>query len=53
MVTTYKVNLEGTYDGKDASGVYNAGSVWEIGERRMDGHFPHQRESGSARQIAR
>jgi hypothetical protein len=28
MVSTYKVTLEGTYDGKDASGTYNAGSVW-------------------------
>ena len=29
MVSTYKVVLEGTYDGKDASGTYNAGSVWK------------------------
>ena len=29
IVTTYKVKLEGTYDGKDASGIYNAGSVWK------------------------
>jgi ketosteroid isomerase-like protein len=28
-VTTYKVALEGTYDGKDQSGTYNAGSVWK------------------------
>ena len=28
MMSTYKVTLEGTYDGKDASGTYNAGSVW-------------------------
>jgi hypothetical protein len=28
-VTTYKVTLEGTYDGKDESGVYNAASVWK------------------------
>jgi hypothetical protein len=28
VVSTYKVTLEGTYDGKDASGTYNAGSVW-------------------------
>ena len=28
-VTTYKVTLEGTYDGKDQSGVYNAASVWK------------------------
>ena len=30
MVTTYVVKVEGTYDGKDASGTYNAGSVWKI-----------------------
>ena len=30
MVTTYKVTLKGTFDGKDASGVYNAGSVWKL-----------------------
>ena len=29
MVTTYIVKLEGTYDGKDMSGTYNAGSVWK------------------------
>jgi len=28
MMSTYKVTIEGTYDGKDASGTYNAGSVW-------------------------
>lgn len=30
IVTTYIVKLEGTYDGKDASGTYNAGSVWKM-----------------------
>lgn len=29
IVTTYKVVIEGTYDGKDNSGTYNAGSVWK------------------------
>ena len=29
VVATYKVKLEGTYDGKDASGTYNSGSVWK------------------------
>ena len=28
-VTTYKVKVEGTFDGKDASGTYNAASVWK------------------------
>ena len=30
MVTTYTVRVEGTFDGKDASGTYNAGSVWKL-----------------------
>ena len=29
VVSTYTVTLQGTYDGKDASGTYNAGSVWK------------------------
>ena len=29
VVTTYKVKLEGTNDGKDMSGSYNAGTVWK------------------------
>ena len=28
-ISHYKVTIEGTYDGKDASGIYNAGSVWK------------------------
>lgn len=29
IVTTYKVAVEGTIDGKDMSGTYNCGSVWK------------------------
>ena len=29
IVTTYTVKIEGTMDGKDASGTYNCGSVWK------------------------
>jgi len=29
MVTTYVVKVEGAFDGKDASGTYNCGSVWK------------------------
>jgi len=29
IVATYVVKIEGTYDGKDASGTFNAGSVWK------------------------
>ena len=30
IVATYKVKIEGTVDGKDMSGTYNAGSVWKL-----------------------
>ena len=30
VVASYVVKIEGTYDGKDASGTYNAGSVWKM-----------------------
>ena len=29
VVATYTVKVEGTFEGKDASGTYNAGSVWK------------------------
>src|SRR5215469_9979385 len=29
IVSTYKVKVEGTYDGKDMSGTYNAGTLWK------------------------
>ena len=29
VVVTYKVKIEGTYEGKDMSGTYNAGTVWK------------------------
>ncbi len=29
VVVSYVVKIEGTFDGKDASGTYNAGSVWK------------------------
>jgi hypothetical protein len=29
VVTTYTVKIEGTVEGKDMSGTYNAGSVWK------------------------
>lgn len=30
VVTTYIVKVEGTYDGHDMTGSYNAGSVWKM-----------------------
>src|SRR5215472_19099551 len=29
IVSTYRVKVEGTFDGKDMSGTYNAGTVWK------------------------
>ena len=39
IMSTYKVVLEGTYDGKDSSGTYNAGSVWKMGKGGRQGIF--------------
>jgi hypothetical protein len=30
VMSTYTVVVEGTHDGKDASGTFNAGSVWKL-----------------------
>jgi hypothetical protein len=30
VMSTYTVVVEGTYDGKDSSGTFNAGSVWKL-----------------------
>ena len=30
MMSSYTVTIAGTYDGKDASGTFNAGSVWRM-----------------------
>ena len=29
IVSTYTVKVDGTFDGKDMSGIYNAGTVWK------------------------
>ena len=38
-VTTYKVVVEATYNGKDISGTYNAGSVWKKEKNEWLGIF--------------
>ena len=38
-VTTYTVKVVGTYDGKDISGTYNAGSVWKLENGKWMGIF--------------
>jgi hypothetical protein len=39
VVTTYKVKVEGTYDGTDQSGTYNAASVWKKQNGEWQGIF--------------
>ncbi len=49
VITTYKVAIQGTYGGKDASGTYNAGSVWknEKGEWRAIFHTNIKEEAAA------
>jgi hypothetical protein len=46
---TYKVKVEGTVEGKDASGTYNAGSVWRMknGEWRAVFHTNMKEEAAA------
>jgi hypothetical protein len=50
IVTTYKVKVEGTVDGKDMSGTYNAGSVWKLenGQWLAIFHTNIKQETGAA-----
>jgi hypothetical protein len=36
VISSYVVKIEGTYNGNDASGTYNAGSVWHNARRSGD-----------------
>lgn len=49
VMTTYKVVIQGTYGGQDASGTYNAGSVWknEKGEWRAIFHTNIEEEAAT------
>ena len=53
VVTTYKVTIEGAYDGKDQTGTYNAASVWkkQKGKGGMAGDLSHERETGASQGI--
>jgi hypothetical protein len=46
-MSTYKVVLEGTFDGKDSSGTFNAGSVWKMGKDGWQAIF-HTNVKGEA-----
>ena len=50
IVTTYKVKLEGTYDGKDHTGTYNAGLSLEEteGTGSMARDFSHEHQASRA-----
>jgi hypothetical protein len=52
VTSTYKVAVEGTYDGKDQSGTYNAASVWkkQKGEWQAIFHTNVKEEKPSAGQ---
>ena len=49
VMTSYKVKIEGTYGGKDASGAHYAGSVWknEKGEWRAIFHTNIEEEAAA------
>jgi len=50
IVTTYKVKVDATADGKDMSGIYNAGSVWKLenGQWLAIFHTNIKEETGAA-----
>jgi hypothetical protein len=48
VVTTYKVAVEGTYDGKDQSGTYNAASVWKKQKGEWQAIFHTNVKEGTA-----
>ena len=50
-VTTYKVTVEGTLDGKDQSGTYNAASVWKKQKGRMAGDLSHEHQGSNGRET--
>ena len=48
MVASYTVTLVGTFDGKDAGGTYNAGSVWKMENGEWQAIFhTNVRQAGS------
>ena len=45
-IVTYKATVEATSEGKDASGTYNVGSVWQMAKGNWQGSFtPRPRRS--------
>src|SRR6266849_127534 len=48
-IVTCKAKVEGTFEGKDASGTYNSGSIWQMknGEWRAIFHSDMQEEAAA------
>jgi len=52
VVTTYKVKIEGTYNGADQSGTYNAASVWKKKNEQWQAIFHTNMKEATATQPA-
>ena len=46
--STYKATVEATSEGKDASGTYNVGSVWQMAKGKWQGVFHAESKAESA-----
>ena len=47
-IVTYKATVEATSEGKDASGTYNVGSVWQMAKGKWHGVFHAEAKAESA-----
>ena len=47
-ILTYKATVEATSDGKDTSGTYNVGSVWQMAKGKWQGVFHAGAKAASA-----
>ena len=47
-ILTYKATVEATSDGKDTSGTYNVGSVWQMAKGKWQGIFHAESKAESA-----
>jgi hypothetical protein len=54
IVSSYTVTIEGTFDGQDASGTYNAGTVWKLENGKWLAIFhTNIKQAGTARDAQR
>ena len=47
-IVTYKATVEATSEGKDASGTYNVGSIWQMAKGKWQGVFHAEAKAESA-----